>query len=1118
MATPEFISVYSNPDAHQDFLCAANDGQFEGQHFDRKQAGESNGSTPLSKSGLNSLRDHVERTISGFANATGGLLVIGVSKKGEVIGVDHLTDDQKTSLLDFSNLRGAHPQGKLHTLQVGSDTREIAIVKVETDDRTYCWRAKDDAAWQRRGTQTVQLKGLELEQLKRDRKVVEFERMRADDFDEGDIDVAVLREFTKSKQYGRDAKPIDVLRDAGALNGKTQHREWTNAGALFFTSNPRRIFAHGYVRLLRFDCPYEDEDERPTPTFERNFDGPLTKQIRDLRTFVSDTGFFKSFEVRAADGGFVSEPEYPFIAIDEAIVNAIAHRDYAIQLPIFCEKYEDAFVVKSPGKLQQQFETPPEFKLTEVVLESRLRNPRLMDWLREMKDAKGAAFVKAIREGTRRMRDEMEQLGLPAPVFINRPAETILLLRNDIKRRTAKPTGLAASEDISSSEFANLYKLNGFDGSGARPRENENRRLFLTALRDKLEATGWVVDRFDKGRIIAHPRGAQEPLPDSLRSIVRLLPAYELSVRSYFGNAYLAVDFSLQVQSILKLSDTIDKFALQELVGLRAFAMDGEILIRGRILTIDGGLAEIRQFDTNETFTATVAKVFPALQRAQLDRLVREAAPGFDFARAIKSAALALKSGAARDRARRIGSVVETMARTIFPLETAEFRVTLDERPLALLDDGDGRRALRAQTVREPEVEFSQHRSTPNIREGITSYGAYGDEPKNVDLIAVVEPGFEQPMRDLVARLQTGKFKYKGSERTFSTRLRLAQVSTAQGIRVDEECRRLIDAYPEWRANPQLQRMFLVHTPEENFALDDVTSPYYQAKRLLLEAGVPCQMIDTPTLRNADYKDLNLALNVVAKTGVTPWVLPESIPDADFFVGLSYTSSRMADSNDRVLGFANVFNQYGRWEFYSGGNEAVPYDERHRHYEELVAKTLERLPLSETPTICFHYSARYGRADREAILSGARRVRPNGRFVFIWINTHHPVRLFDETPGTDGSLARGRFVVGAPNQIYLSTTGYNQYRKSIGTPQALEINVYEEFRQGTSPPAIDHKALARQILSLTKLNWASTDALCGEPITTKYAKDIAYLTAAFRRQQLGTFRLHEVLERTPWFI
>jgi hypothetical protein len=63
----------------------------------------------------------------------------------------------------------------------------------------------------------------------------------------------------------------------------------------------------------------------------------------------------------------------------------------------------------------------------------------------------------------------------------------------------------------------------------------------------------------------------------------------------------------------------------------------------------------------------------------------------------------------------------------------------------------------------------------------------------------------------------------------------------------------------------------------------------------------------------------------------------------------------------------------------------------------------------------------------------------------------------------------------------------------------------------------DLKALASQILSLTKLNWASTDSICGEPITTKYAGDIAYLTDAFLRQT-GSFKLHPVLERTPWFI
>ena len=308
-----------------------------------------------------------------------------------------------------------------------------------------------------------------------------------------------------------------------------------------------------------------------------------------------------------------------------------------------------------------------------------------------------------------------------------------------------------------------------------------------------------------------------------------------------------------------------------------------------------------------------------------------------------------------------------------------------------------------------------------------------------------------------------------------------------------------------------------MHCPEEGYASDDETAPYYRIKRLLLEAGIPNQMVDTPTLRNPDYKDLNLALNVVAKTGTAPWVLPELIPDADFFVGLSYTDSQRGDPS-RLMGFANVFNQYGRWEFYSGGTEAVAYADRTRHYETLVADTLQKLTLSEEPTVCFHYSAKFSREDRDAVLRGARRVRPKGKYVFVWINTHHQVRLYDARAETDGSVSRGRYMIGGRNQIYLSTTGFNPYRKTLGTPHVLEVNVHVEPAPGAPQTHPDLRALANQVLSLTKLNWASTDSLCAEPITTKYAGDIAYLTAAFLRQDAGAFHLHPVLERTPWFI
>jgi hypothetical protein len=43
------------------------------------------------------------------------------------------------------------------------------------------------------------------------------------------------------------------------------------------------------------------------------------------------------------------------------------------------------------------------------------------------------------------------------------------------------------------------------------------------------------------------------------------------------------------------------------------------------------------------------------------------------------------------------------------------------------------------------------------------------------------------------------------------------------------------------------------------------------------------------------------------------------------------------------------------------------------------------------------------------------------------------------------------------------------------------------------------------------------DSLCREPITMKYASDIAYLAAVLMRQG-REFKLHDVLEHTPWFI
>jgi hypothetical protein len=111
----------------------------------------------------------------------------------------------------------------------------------------------------------------------------------------------------------------------------------------------------------------------------------------------------------------------------------------------------------------------------------------------------------------------------------------------------------------------------------------------------------------------------------------------------------------------------------------------------------------------------------------------------------------------------------------------------------------------------------------------------------------------------------------------------------------------------------------------------------------------------------------------------------------------------------------------------------------------------------------------------------------------------------------------GSYVQTSPHEIFLSTTGYTSFRRAMGTPKPIQITAWVYRPEGVPSPPPDMKALAVQVLSLTKLNWASTDAFCGESITLKYAGDIAYLTDAFMRQS-EQFKLHPVLERTPWFL
>jgi predicted HTH transcriptional regulator len=317
---PNPKEVFDDPHKHWSFITAKNDDDFEGQHFDRKEAGRVGDNGLVNRNELHRVKCQTIECISGFANANreGGLLVVGISSTGEVKGTNHLQESQLNSLTSFRDLL-RNQAAVAHLIDCKNSTgnpNQVLLVYVPYTENYICETlASPPRAWVRRGKQNVPIDDLMREQLKRDKRIVNFESTCCCPFHIDEVDKAVLHQFRQvflANAAYDDYDDEQILYQAGAIDRDGDRYVFTNAGFLFFAARPQRILDWAYIRLLRFEVNSSAANSRGLYTFERRFDGPVPQQIRKIRTFFRDSGFFKTYQKRKPDGGFVDDPEFPY--------------------------------------------------------------------------------------------------------------------------------------------------------------------------------------------------------------------------------------------------------------------------------------------------------------------------------------------------------------------------------------------------------------------------------------------------------------------------------------------------------------------------------------------------------------------------------------------------------------------------------------------------------------------------------------------------------------------------------------------------------------------------------------------------------------------------------------
>lgn len=334
-------------------------------------------------------------TLVAFANASGGTLLLGVDPR--IDKPQGLTDPD--SALDRA-LKAALATDPplIIPLPELTDVKGHTVLAVTVPPglpNVYSYRGKYLV---RDGTQNRPLDPRQLRRLMMERGTASFEALAPEGAGLDDVDWAEAgRYLTELGGPASDSREEALLK-RGCLGQSEGDLYPTNAGLLLFGRDPQRWHRSGVIIAVRYaGVTMADSFVREEIT------GTLPEQIRNAERFVVEN---MRRGTRLMGLERVEETEYPVEAIREAIVNAVAHRDYQIRGDeIRVLMFSDRIEFYSPGRL------PGHITVKNLVDERYSRNETIVQILSDM------GFIERLGYGIDRMIRLMAKAGLPAPRF-----------------------------------------------------------------------------------------------------------------------------------------------------------------------------------------------------------------------------------------------------------------------------------------------------------------------------------------------------------------------------------------------------------------------------------------------------------------------------------------------------------------------------------------------------------------------------------------------------------------------------------------------------------------------------------------------------------------------------
>jgi len=367
-----------------------------------------------------------------FHNLGGGYIFIGIKEKNgrpvlppagldpdqldhiqqEVVRLGHLIRPDYHPVMAPYEYQGKHI---LVLWATGGQTRPYKAPVSLSEKRSDC------AHYIRRGSITAKVTSGEERELFSMAATVPFDDRPNHQATLDDLDLNLIQAFLRKAGSGlyeesrRLAFP-QLCRQMNIIAGSDEYLQPRNVGLMLFNQHPEKFFPYTQI-----DVVYFPEGPGADVFTEKIFKGPLNLMIRDVLAHIDSMFLFETVRKIPRQAEAERCFNYPIEAIEEALVNAVYHRDYSIREPVEVRITPESLTITSfPGP--DRSITLNDLKRRQFVSQ-RYRNRRIGEFLKELEltEGRGTGIPKILRA--------IKRNGSPLPRFETNEERTFFAVR-----------------------------------------------------------------------------------------------------------------------------------------------------------------------------------------------------------------------------------------------------------------------------------------------------------------------------------------------------------------------------------------------------------------------------------------------------------------------------------------------------------------------------------------------------------------------------------------------------------------------------------------------------------------------------------------------------------------